>query len=88
MKVSANLPTHDELKKIRMKKKLISQGVELFNQSPSKGVQFLRDNAIIDANNLQQLIDFLKHTPTIDKKAIGEYISNRKNGQILENFVK
>lgn len=88
MKVSSNLPLQDDLKRIKIKKKLISQGIELFNQNPSKGVQFLRDNHLLDATNLEELVKFLKQTPALDKKMIGDYVSSRKNVNILDTFVK
>jgi len=64
------------------------QGIELFNQSPSKGIQFLRESGLIDANNIEDLVKFLKQTAALDKKQIGDYISSRKNVNILAAFVK
>lgn len=91
MKINVDqLPTPDELKSTRMKKKLVTQSVDLFNTSPSKCIQFLKDNNIFSADTdlfTQQLIKYLKETPALDKKIIGEYLSNRKNTVILEKFV-
>jgi Sec7-like guanine-nucleotide exchange factor len=58
------------------------QGIELFNQSPSKGIQFLRESGLIDANNIEDLVKYL------DKKQIGDYVSSRKNVNILAALVK
>ncbi len=91
MKIDVDrLPSPDELKSTRMKKKLVTQSIDLFNTSPSKCIQFLKDNNIFSADNdlfTQQLIKYLKETPSLDKKIIGEYLSNRKNTVILEKFV-
>lgn len=35
-----------------------------------------------------EVVTFLRENPGLDKKMIGEYISNRNNLQILEAFVK
>ena len=88
MKVSTDLPSQEDLKKVKGKKKLLIQGIELFNQSPGKGIQFLRDNGLLDATNLEDLVKFLKQTPALDKKQIGDYVSSRKNVNILAAFVK
>jgi golgi-specific brefeldin A-resistance guanine nucleotide exchange factor 1 len=92
MKVNEEmLPKVEELKSARQKKRLLAQSVELFNSSPSKGIQFLKDNNIFSSEPnayMQQLIKYLKETPTLDKKMIGEYLSSRKHTAILEEFVK
>ncbi len=61
----------------------------MFNQSPSLGISFLQENQIL-TNPLQtnEIIKFLKDNPMLDKKIIGEYLSNRKNAAILEQYVK
>jgi len=37
---------------------------------------------------MSQLIKYLKETPLLEKKVIGEYLTNRKNILILEEFVR
>lgn len=72
MKVdSSALPTPDELRLVRTKKRLIQQSAELFNQSPAKSIQFLKDNSIFSSEHdlyVKQLIKYLKETPALDKK--------------------
>lgn len=68
----------------------MTQGTELFNQRPDKGIQFLQEN-----NYLKHHLDpvevamFLRENSGLDKKMIGEYISKKKNveSKILETFV-
>ena len=62
--------------------KLLLQGIELFHQSPSKRIQFLRESGLIDANNIEDLFKFLKQTPALYKKQFGDYVSSRKNVNI------
>ena len=57
-------------------------GIELFHQSPSKTIQFLRGSGLIDANNIEDLFKFLKQTPALYKKQFGDYVSSRKNVNI------
>ncbi len=35
-----------------------------------------------------EIVKFVKDNPLLDKKIIGEYLSNRKNVHILEQYVK
>lgn len=85
------LPSHDQLKSVRIKKRILQQSVDLFNQNPSKSIQFLKDNGIFSSEPnlfMQQLINYVKETPTLDKKVLGDYLSSRKNLNILDEFVK
>ncbi|CAF2709471.1 unnamed protein product [Rotaria sp. Silwood2] len=86
--ISINLPSQDDIKKIKHDKKIIKQGSELFNQNPSLGINFLQENRIFtNPLELNEIVKFLKDNPMLDKKIIGEYLSNRKNIAILEQYV-
>ena len=91
MKIEVDkLPKSEELKATKLKKRLMIQSVDLFNSSPTKSIQFLKDNKIFSSEPTvfnQQLIKYLKETPQLDKKIIGEYLSKRSNIAILEQFV-
>lgn len=83
--------TGDYLKEIKHKKRLLSQGTELFNQSPDKGIKFLQENGILNTQlDPKEVALFLRENPGLDKKVIGEYISKKKNvdSKILKNFVE
>ncbi|XP_042357717.1 Golgi-specific brefeldin A-resistance guanine nucleotide exchange factor 1 isoform X1 [Plectropomus leopardus] len=85
---SSCLPDSQELLEIRTKKKLLITGTEQFNQKPKKGIQFLQEKGLlsnpIDNNQVAQ---WLRENPRLDKKMIGEYISDRKNMELLDSFV-
>ncbi|XP_035519050.1 Golgi-specific brefeldin A-resistance guanine nucleotide exchange factor 1 isoform X3 [Morone saxatilis] len=85
---SSCVPDSQELKEIRTKKKLLITGTEQFNQKPKKGIQFLQDNKLL-SNPLDnnQVAQWLRENPRLDKKMIGEYISDRKNMELLDSFV-
>uniref|UniRef100_A0A2M4A2P8 Putative pattern-formation protein/guanine nucleotide exchange factor n=1 Tax=Anopheles triannulatus TaxID=58253 RepID=A0A2M4A2P8_9DIPT len=84
-------PSHEELAAIKRKKRLLTQGTDLFNQRPEKGIQFLQENGLLSAVlDPQEVAQFLRENSGLDKKMIGEYISKKKNveSRILEVFVK
>lgn len=83
--------TREYLKDVKHKKRILSQGTELFNQRPDKGIQFLQDNNILNVQlDPMEVALFLRENPGLDKKMIGEYISKKKNvdSKILMNFVE
>ncbi|CAM4905012.1 unnamed protein product [Rotaria socialis] len=88
MTISSHLPSQDDLKKMKHDKKLFRQGSELFNQSPSSGLKFLQENNLLSGSlDVNEIVKYLKDNPLLDKKVIGEYLSNRKNIHILEQYV-
>ncbi|XP_052006879.1 Golgi-specific brefeldin A-resistance guanine nucleotide exchange factor 1 isoform X1 [Xyrauchen texanus] len=82
------LPDSQELLEIKIKKKLLITGTEQFNQKPKKGIQFLQEKGLLsipmDNNEVAQ---WLRDNPRLDKKMIGEFISDRKNTDLLDSFV-
>jgi brefeldin A-resistance guanine nucleotide exchange factor 1 len=85
-----NLPKKEELKVIRQRKRFINQSIDLFNSNPTKSIQFLKDNNIFsndDSIFIQQLVKYLRETPSLDKKVIGDFLSSRKNINILKEFI-
>ncbi|XP_023032106.1 Golgi-specific brefeldin A-resistance guanine nucleotide exchange factor 1 isoform X2 [Drosophila willistoni] len=82
--------TREQLEQVKEKKRLLSQGTERFNQRPDKGIQYLQEHGILNAQlDPMQVALFLRENPGLDKKMIGEYISKKKNvdSKILINFV-
>ncbi|XP_054653677.1 Golgi-specific brefeldin A-resistance guanine nucleotide exchange factor 1 isoform X2 [Dunckerocampus dactyliophorus] len=85
---SSCTPDSQELLDIKTKKKLLITGTEQFNLKPKKGIQFLQENGLL-SNPLDnnQVAQWLRENPRLDKKMIGEYISDRKNMELLDSFV-
>lgn len=82
--------TTEQLANVKEKKRLLSKGTEWFNQRPDKGIQYLQEHGILNAElDPMQVALFLRENPGLDKKMIGEYISKKKNvdSKILINFV-
>nr|CAD7196617.1 unnamed protein product [Timema douglasi] len=88
-KVSENIPSHEQLMAIKHKKKLLSTGTEHFNAKPKKGIQFLQEHHLLSTPlDPAEVVHFLRENPHLDKKMIGEFISNRANLLVLDAFVK
>lgn len=89
MKISLDIPSHEMLMAVKHKKKILLTGTEQFNSQPSKGVSFLQEHGLLrEPLDSQEVAAFLRDNPQLDKKMIGEYISNRKNLKVLEAFVR
>lgn len=91
-KIKLGEPIDDKrIEGLRSKKRILAQGTEHFNSRPEKGIQFLQENGVLNANfDNAEVALFLRESPGLDKKMIGEYISKKKNVEkgILDAFVK
>ncbi|XP_061819811.1 Golgi-specific brefeldin A-resistance guanine nucleotide exchange factor 1 isoform X3 [Nerophis lumbriciformis] len=85
---SSCTPDSQDLLDIRTKKKLLITGTEQFNLKPKKGIEFLQEKGLL-CNPLDnnQVAQWLRENPRLDKKMIGEYVSDRKNMELLDSFV-
>ena len=83
------VPTHESLMAIKHKKKLFSTGTDQFNVKPTKGISYLQESRLL-SNPVDpfEVAHWLRENPHLDKNMIGEYISNKKNLEILKAFVK
>uniref|UniRef100_A0A672KPN6 Golgi-specific brefeldin A-resistance guanine nucleotide exchange factor 1 n=1 Tax=Sinocyclocheilus grahami TaxID=75366 RepID=A0A672KPN6_SINGR len=85
---TSSLPDSQELLEIKNKKKLLITGTEQFNQKPKKGIQILQEKGLLSSpmdNN--EVAQWLRENPRLDKKMIGEFISDRRNTDLLDSFV-
>ncbi|CAG9565007.1 unnamed protein product [Danaus chrysippus] len=74
------LPTDEELDHIKDMKKWVTQGTELFNQKPERGIEFLLEHGVLSTPlDPKQVAMFLRENPDLDKKMIGEYICKRSS---------
>ncbi|CAG9788533.1 unnamed protein product [Diatraea saccharalis] len=79
-KPSPNLPSEAELDNIRNMKKWVTQGTELFNQKPERGIEFLQEHGVLKTPlDPYQVAMFLRENPDLDKKMIGDYICKRSS---------
>lgn len=83
--------TPEQITDLKNKKRILSQGTELFNNRAEKGIQYLQENGMLNpVLDPREVADFLRNNPGLDKNQIGEYVSKRKSveNKILEHFVK
>ncbi|XP_039604270.1 Golgi-specific brefeldin A-resistance guanine nucleotide exchange factor 1-like [Polypterus senegalus] len=89
LRFSSFLPTAQEVCDIKNKKKLLIEGTKLFNQKPEKGIQFLLEYGLLNSPvNNNEIALWLRENPGLDKKMIGEFISDQKNEDLLKCFVR
>lgn len=68
---------------------LLISGSEQFNQKPKKGIQFLQEkNLLVTPMDNNEVAKWLRENPRLDKKMIGEFVSDRKNVDLLDSFVE
>jgi brefeldin A-resistance guanine nucleotide exchange factor 1 len=86
--VTEGLPSPDQLREQRARKKLIIRGATKFNEKPKGGIAFLASQGVIqDPDDPRCIAEFIKGTTRVDKKVLGEFISKRGNEAILSAFM-
>eukprot|EP00041_Stephanoeca_diplocostata_P037714 m.1438472 g.1438472 ORF g.1438472 m.1438472 type:complete len:1564 (+) comp25091_c1_seq3:265-4956(+) len=91
---SSNVVTGDDvlplsaLRRVRKQKVQLDEGVQLFNEKPKKGIAYLQEQGFLETPvDSTALVRFLRSEPRLDKTALGEYIGDRKNPEVMEAFI-
>ncbi|CAG8573531.1 12884_t:CDS:10, partial [Cetraspora pellucida] len=85
-------PSASDLLLLKQQKQILREGAARFNENPKTGIEFLQANGIIyndpaiDKNTSLAL--FLKSTPRLNKKLLGDFLSKPSNIDVLKAFVK
>ncbi|KDQ13235.1 hypothetical protein BOTBODRAFT_633172 [Botryobasidium botryosum FD-172 SS1] len=85
------LPKPEDLAYSKSRKGTLLAGAARFNQKPKTGIEFLEEKGMIytgEESRERSLATFLKNTPRLDKKLLGDYISRSENGAVLTEFMK
>lgn len=81
-------PDIKSLREQRARKKIIIRGATKFNENPRAGIAFLASHGIVDnPDDAQSVVAFLRGTTRISKSVLGEYLSKRSHGHLLEAFL-
>jgi brefeldin A-resistance guanine nucleotide exchange factor 1 len=78
---------------LKAQKKLLLAGTARFNIKPKVGLAFLEEKGLISTkgdsttSRAMTIARFLKKSPRLDKKLLGEYISRKENAAILKEFI-
>lgn len=88
------MPTTDGMLALKEQKKLLLAGTARFNVKPKKGLAFLEEKGLISTEHgasgvsrSRSLAIFLKKSPRLDKKLLGDYISRAENAEVLKEFI-
>lgn len=75
-----------DLTEAKKRKRLLWLALERFNARPKDGIQFIKENKLIDNN--EDLVQFLKDNLRVDKKVLGEFLSKEENRPMREAFIQ
>jgi Sec7-like guanine-nucleotide exchange factor len=76
----------EEVLNTKEKKRLLLTGAARFNKSPKTGIAFLKEHGFVNETP-ESLAIFLKNTPRLDKRLLGDFISKPSNTDILNAFM-
>ncbi|OLY78073.1 hypothetical protein AYI68_g7888 [Smittium mucronatum] len=87
-----SLPSIETLLERKKTKDMMMYAANLFNQKPSLGVSFLQKAKFLPTDNSTQMIiklaQFLRSTPALNKKLVGEYISKPSSSEVLQAYLE
>ncbi|WFD07354.1 GDP/GTP exchange factor for ARF [Malassezia vespertilionis] len=74
------------------RKQVLADGAAAFNQKPRQGIAFLEREGLVDTTQgnevrAQGIARFLKESPLVDKRLLGDYLSRPENLDILAAFM-
>lgn len=78
--------TFRDINDAKKRKRLLWLAIEKFNARPKDGIQFIKDNKLID-NNVD-LVQFLKDNLRVDKKSLGEFLAKEENKPLRQAFIR
>ncbi|KAJ3094625.1 GDP/GTP exchange factor for ARF [Phlyctochytrium planicorne] len=80
--------SREQIMEAKHKKRILKEGADRFNVKPSDGIAFLQSNGFLpDPVDPGSLAVFLKSTPRVNKKLLGDYIAKPANIELLKNFI-
>lgn len=80
---------YEKLVEAKRRKRLLWTATEKFNASSKPGVdgiKFIKENGLITNN--EDLVDFLRDNPKINKTALGKFLSEKGNDPIRNAFIQ
>lgn len=79
-----------ELQRKKEQKRRLSIAARTFNGDPSKSMSALQSLGLVSTPpTAESMAEFLRHTPELDLRLVGEYLSKRKdfNGEVRKAFL-
>ncbi|TPX41417.1 hypothetical protein SeMB42_g05585 [Synchytrium endobioticum] len=88
-RLKVKLPTSKSVLDQRNRKRVLMKGAQRFNHKPAEGIRFLQEHGFLPIPaDPAAIATFLKTTPGVSKKLLGEYFGKPANVEILKAFVK
>ena len=76
-----------QFEKVKETKHIYEHGFRLFFQKPKKGIKYLQDKKVI-GEDMDSIANFLlSENSRLDKNAIGEYLGELENKEIMYHYV-
>ncbi|GAA5978631.1 hypothetical protein JCM5350_002459 [Sporobolomyces pararoseus] len=87
--LDSNLPSTlaEDVSRSKSNKQVLLEGAAAFNLKPKVGIQFLEEHGVI-TKDPASLANFLKTTPKLDKKLLGDFISRPDQIEVLKSFMQ
>ena len=78
-----------QFEKVKQHKAVLEHGMNLFKQKPNKGIKYMQEKGIIDkAGSMVAVAQFLhSESARLDKAAIGEFLGELENKQVMYFYV-
>ena len=83
-------PTHSKIDivKVKERKRHLETGTDMFNQKPKDGIEYLQNHGFLEKPlDFKEVANHLRENWRLDKKMIGEYISDKRVGQLLTEYI-
>lgn len=76
-----------DLGETRRLKQIYQEAVALFNRKPAESFAYLAKQGVFTAGDEEEISRFLRRTPGLDKKVLGEYLAKPGNEGVLRGFI-
>ncbi|GAA5869908.1 hypothetical protein JCM16303_001838 [Sporobolomyces ruberrimus] len=77
----------EDVSRSKANKQVLLEGAAAFNLKPKVGIKFLEEHGVI-TKEPASLAEFLKTTPKLDKKLLGDFISRPDQIEVLKTFMQ
>ncbi|KAI7852796.1 hypothetical protein BDC45DRAFT_570702 [Circinella umbellata] len=86
---SPPLDDPEQFENLKHRKRVLQEGIRMFNWKPKKGIQLLAHNGFFDLSDAQSVARFLLNTEGLSKTEIGEYMGevDEVNVAVMHAFV-
>ena len=87
MSLECNIDDPMQFEKVKQYKHILEHGIRLFAQKPKKGIKYLQEKGVIKENMDSLANFFLTESNRLDKTAIGEYLGELENKELMYHYI-